>query len=404
MRRERTRRVWLLIGTLAAVAGAAHGTAHAQDVLWVGRIGTDTAVVEAARRDGSRVTGTIINVAAGMLVQYYEAELDAEGGVRRLRSWIVPDTAVAPAPGQEPAMTVVIGPDSIRVTSAGRGGSTASSVPVVAGAVPVFDAFFNNPVALMDLALRATTARGDGVVKLYYVGGAGVEELELERTAQTQVSIPYIMARQYPMLEGVQLHARLDDDGLAQLDARETTFKIVTDRRPWADPVPLIRSYRARGLGAGGFSALSPPRAATGRIGTVDVEVRYGQPSRRGRTIFPDVVPYGVVWRAGANAATEVTFSADVRVAGEPVPAGTYSLWVLPGERADTLIVNRATRIWGVSYDAAQDLVRVPLRRERLDDRVESLVYEITGEGGAGRLSLAWDERRMSVAVEPATR
>jgi hypothetical protein len=148
---------------------------------------------------------------------------------------------------------------------------------------------------------------------------------------------------------------------------------------------------------------MSPPRKASGRIDSVDVEVTYGQPSRRGRKVFPDVVPFGKVWRAGANAATRITFSADVLVGGRPVPAGSSSLWVIPGERTDTLILNKAARVWGVSHDPGQDLVRVPLSRSMLEEPVESLVYLIRADGGAGRLELAWDDRRFSVAISPGT-
>lgn len=365
----------------------------------MGRLGTDTVVVEGARQVGSRIDGTIINVEAGLLVQRYEVDLDEDGNVRALRSWTIPDISAPPASDAPPSMSVKIGPDSIRLTRSGPDGPQVTAIPSVEGAVPIFDAFFNNPMSLMELALRSAKSRGDGTLRLYYVGSAGVEELPLGETGAGELSYPYVLARQYPMMAGARLFASMDGESLARFDARETTFKIVTDRDPWSDPLVLARQFEERGLGAGGMSGMSPPARASGRLGAVDVAVTYGRPSRRGRRIFPDVVPFDEVWRAGANAATEISFSQDVVVGGSPVPAGSYSVWVIPGERADTLILNKATRIWGVMYDPEQDLVRVPMRRERLEEPIESLTYSISSEAGVGRLELAWDDRRLSVTV-----
>jgi len=378
------------------------GDSASDGVLWVGRLGSDTVVVEGARQAGSRIDGTIVNVAAGLLVQRYEVDLDENGDVRALRSWTVPDLVTPLSPEAPPTLSVEMGRDSIRIIRSRPDGPEVSAIPAVEGAVPIFDAFFNNPMALMDVALQAAKARGDGKLKLYYLGSPGVEELPIREADSGRLSFPYVLASTYPMMAGARLRATLRDGGLTQFDARETTFKIVTDRDPWSDPLPLARRFEERGLGSGGISGMSPPRTASGHVGPVDIAVSYGQPSRRGRHIFPDVVPFGQVWRAGANAATEISFSADVLVEGQPVPAGSYSIWVVPGRQADTLILNKATRIWGVMYDAEQDLVRVPLRRELVQEPIESLTYSITPEAGAGRVALAWDDRRLSVLVEPA--
>lgn len=374
----------------------------APDVLWVGRLGTDTVVVEGSRQVDSRIDGTIVNVAAGRLVQRYEVDLDADGKVRALRSWTIPDMSATPPPDAPPSISVEFGPDSIRLTRSGPDGPQTTAVPSVEGAVPIFDPFFHNPMSLMELALRSARSRGDGMLRLYYLGSAGVEELPLDEAGPDEVSYPYVLARQYPMMAGARLRASMDEERLARFDAQETTFKIVTDRDPWSDPLALGREFQERGLGAGGMSGMSPPTRASGRVGSVDVAVTYGQPSRRGRRIFPDVVPFDEVWRAGANAATEVSFSQDVVVGGSRVPEGSYSVWVVPGERVDTLILNKATRTWGTMYDAGQDLVRAPMRREPPDVPVESLTYSITSETGAGRLELAWDDRLLSVTVAPS--
>lgn len=389
---------FLLFAATLSPAGA-----RGQDALWVGRVGVDTAVVEAVRSSDSRISGTIVNVAIGLIAQHYEVDLDEEGRVRSLRSWRMDDFSGVPPTDAPPSMTIDFSEDSIRVKGTGpNGAATYAAVSALPGAVPIFDAFFNNPISLIDLALRQARARGDGKVRLFYVSNRVAEEFPLSGSGPDGVAFPYLMARFVPMVAGARLRATMDADGMAELDARETTFKIVTERRPWADPLTLARDFKQRGLGANGFGSLSPPRTASGRVGPVDVQINYGQPRKRGRRIFPDVVPFEEVWRAGANAATRISFSADVIVGGEPVPAGSYSLWVVPSERVDTLIFNKVDRTWGTSYDETQDLVRVPLERASPPESVEALLYTIRAEGDVARIEIAWDDRVMSVLVEPA--
>ncbi|MDT0632759.1 DUF2911 domain-containing protein [Rubrivirga sp. S365] len=127
----------------------------------------------------------------------------------------------------------------------------------------------------------------------------------------------------------------------------------------------------------------SSPNAVAGQtVGTTDVEVTYGRPSARGRAVFGELVPYGEVWRTGANEAATFTASDDVMVEGERLPAGTYALFTVPGEDAWTIIFNRTPAQWGAfDYDEAEDALRVqvesaeaPMQEQfevRFDDTTE---------------------------------
>ena len=75
--------------------------------------------------------------------------------------------------------------------------------------------------------------------------------------------------------------------------------------------------------------------------------VTYGRPSMRGRTIFGDLVSYDALWRTGANEATTITFSDDVMIEGQPLEAGTYSLFTIPGTEAWTVVFNKVAEQWG---------------------------------------------------------
>ena len=121
----------------------------------------------------------------------------------------------------------------------------------------------------------------------------------------------------------------------------------------------------------------SPSASITQTVGITDVAIKYSRPGVKGRTIWGELVPYGQVWRTGANEATTITFSDDVTVGGKKLPKGTYSLHTTPGQNEWTIHFNSVADQWGsYSYDAADDVVTVTAKPERADFR-EWLTFEI---------------------------
>ena len=142
----------------------------------------------------------------------------------------------------------------------------------------------------------------------------------------------------------------------------------------------------------------SPRDTARATVGGAQVMVDYGRPYMRGRTIMGGLVPYGRVWRTGANEATHLVTSADLRIGETTVPAGTYTLYTLPGETEWQLIVNRQTGQWGTQYDEAQDLARIPLRVSRTPAPVEQFTFHVQPRGEReGTLVLEWENTRVEV-------
>ena len=145
---------------------------------------------------------------------------------------------------------------------------------------------------------------------------------------------------------------------------------------------------------------LSPPAKAEATIGGKKLSVDYSAPSKRGRTIMGELVPYGKVWRTGANAATTLTTATDLMIGSLHVPAGTYTLFTIPGEKEWTLIVNKQTGQWGTRHDASQDLGRVKMTVKALEQPVETFTIGIKpGSGNKGTLALAWENTEASVPV-----
>ena len=139
----------------------------------------------------------------------------------------------------------------------------------------------------------------------------------------------------------------------------------------------------------------SPAAVAETRLNGKALVIHYNTPSMRGREIMGGLVPYGQVWRTGANPATSFTTEADLTVGTLHVPAGKYTLYTLPAAPGTPwmLIVNKETGQWGTVYHEAQDLGRTPMHEGQLSSpqEVMSISFEKTG-GGSTQLRVRWDK------------
>ena len=145
---------------------------------------------------------------------------------------------------------------------------------------------------------------------------------------------------------------------------------------------------------------LSPPATAKATIAGKQISIDYSAPSKRNRVIFGELVPYGKVWRTGANAATTLKTSANLTIGDLEVPAGTYTLYTIPTEKDWTLIVNKQNGQWGTDYDEKQDLGRVTLKTAPTRSSVETFVVGITPtKGNEGVLTFTWDNVEASTRI-----
>jgi len=143
----------------------------------------------------------------------------------------------------------------------------------------------------------------------------------------------------------------------------------------------------------------SPPGTAKATIGGATIAIDYSRPSVKGRKIMGGLVPYGQVWRTGANEATGLTTDKPIEIGGLKVPAGKYTLYTLPGENDWKLIVNKQTGQWGTEYDEKQDLGRVPLKKTTLTSPVEQFTISIDKADAGGVLKLAWETTELTVPI-----
>ncbi|WP_338766923.1 DUF2911 domain-containing protein [Bernardetia sp. ABR2-2B] len=146
----------------------------------------------------------------------------------------------------------------------------------------------------------------------------------------------------------------------------------------------------------------SPSAMVKQTVGLTDITIDYSSPAMRQREVWGGLVPYGEIWRTGANKATNITFSDEVSIKGTKIPAGTYALFTIPNEKEWTVIINKNSEQWGAGqYDEKEDVVRFmvtpmisPIIHERMMFTIEAM------EDKQGEVSLWWSNTRISFVVD----
>ena len=141
----------------------------------------------------------------------------------------------------------------------------------------------------------------------------------------------------------------------------------------------------------------SPPAETSATINGTQVTINYSQPAVKGRTIWGDLVPFDAVWRTGANEATWIEISDDVEIEGQPLKAGKYGLFTIPGREEWTVIFNRTWEQWGAyEYDESKDALRVSVVPTATADKSERMTFNIDENG---KVDLLWDKLKVSFTI-----
>jgi hypothetical protein len=132
------------------------------------------------------------------------------------------------------------------------------------------------------------------------------------------------------------------------------------------------------------------------------IRVIYSRPQKKGRDLFGGLVPFGEVWRTGANEATEIKFYQEINMNGQSIDPGTYSLFTIPGENEWTIIVNTDLDYWGsYSYQKDNDVVRIKANPEKIDQNVEAFTIQFEQSGpNQGKMQMAWGDTLVEIPFE----
>jgi hypothetical protein len=145
----------------------------------------------------------------------------------------------------------------------------------------------------------------------------------------------------------------------------------------------------------------SPAASATCDLaGGKTIKTDYSSPRMKGRKIFGGLVPFGEVWRTGANEATTFVTGSDVMVGGKTIPAGSYTIFTIPNSDKWTLIINKKTAEWGIPYKyEADELARVDMKVSKLPSPVENFTISYEKHGNGCTLNMEWETTRASVDI-----
>ena len=142
----------------------------------------------------------------------------------------------------------------------------------------------------------------------------------------------------------------------------------------------------------------SPPAQVSQKVENTNITISYGQPSVKGRKIWGELVPYGQVWRAGANEATTFEISQDVKVEGQILAEGKYGFFTIPNEKEWTIIFNKVPNQWGAfKYDDKQDALRVSVKPKKSSKFHEQLTYTISPKG---TVAILWENLEVNFKVK----
>jgi hypothetical protein len=147
--------------------------------------------------------------------------------------------------------------------------------------------------------------------------------------------------------------------------------------------------------------ALSPAATLKQSVALSEISIDYSRPSVRGRVIYGDIVPFGKVWRTGANASTKITFGEDVKLDGNPVPAGMYALYTIPDKDEWTIILNKNTTLWGSDgYKQEEDYLRFKVKTAALSNKVESFTFNFSDLAAtSANIEILWEQTRVAFVV-----
>lgn len=149
------------------------------------------------------------------------------------------------------------------------------------------------------------------------------------------------------------------------------------------------------------FPAKSPSAMVKQSVGISDITVEYNRPSASDRVVFGEVVPFDVMWRTGANAATKMTFGSDMKIDGKLVPAGSYSLFTIPGKTEWTLILNKEANLSGTSgYSEKEDLMRFKVSPTQSASKTETFTIDFANlKLDQATVQLSWENTVVSFDV-----
>ena len=371
---------------------------------FITQLGVDTISVESVTRQGNTITTDEVDRFPRLRIRHTVINLATDGSIQHL----VMDIRTPSEPSNQRDRKVIAyatatsvhisktdGTGTLKRDFTTGGGTVVAHVPQM---YSLYELYF---AAALKHAATSTPAAGKPVeMRQFYI------DREFDR-------FPLGRGLVKPIGNGkVEItHDWLSGTGEATMDSAHrmlsysgarTTYKVRVNRLSLAPDVKSVADrFEDLETKAGIVKQLSVRDTVRAKIGNVLFTVDYSRPLLRGRKLLGDVLPYDRVWRTGANAATQFTTSAPIKLAGMQVPAGTYTLWTIPHKNGADLIVNRQTGQWGTEYNNTRNLGIAKINIQLLSEPVEAFTISITPDNTQhGMLTIEWGSFRWTAPIE----
>lgn len=353
----------------------------------VTRLGDDTLAVERFVRTRNRIEAEVVLRSPAVSRTRYLLELSPSGGLTRLEAVGLDPRQGSPAGRQE---IMALRGDSLHIEITANGQTRKRTVAAGDVVLPFID-MVHWP---FELALMRARATGKTEVPQPMLSGSRVANFTLGAVGRDSMTITH-------PTRGT-MRVQIDVLGrLLALDAGATTRKLIVERGGWIEVEPFATRWAALDASGRSFGALSGRGKEESMVQGAEIVVDYGTPQKRGREIWGALVPFGEVWRTGANQATHFSTTRDLVFGSGAdtllVPAGEYTLFSIPAAAGGVLIINRQTGQTGTAYDAARDLGRVKLAARQLPEVVEVFTIRVDQGSTDGKLRLQWDRTELVV-------
>jgi len=372
-----------LLSTLAFAAPAAADVSGN----FVVKLGQDTTSFEHYTRSATRLDIQQVGRAPRVFQRHLAYDYGKDGAVTHFSLTVTaPGAAAGAAPVQQ--IDAVFTADSMRMESKRDTTVQRSTFAVPAGALVWTGA---SPWSVYEgQTMKLAKQKGDSLTSVGgYLGSATLGSITARRLGRDSMVV---------QTTNDLYHVRVDGDGrILSMVPIIGTAKFSVQRVDKLDLAGMTAGFVAREQQAGAMGVLSPRDTVRAGVAGAQVSVDYSRPGKRGRSIFGGVVPWNVVWRTGANAATQFHTDKALQFGSNDVPAGTYTLWTLPAPGGWKFIVNSDTGEWGTEHKPEKDMFSVDMNVTSLPQPVERFTISVESLGQGGLLHLDWDTTRASV-------
>lgn len=363
----------IVITIFIAAAFAACSTSDSDQAAFVTLLGNDTLAVEQFQKTDTSITASVILRSPETRFSTYYLTWDETGGISEMARTDYPTSTGFAGEGAV-VQTVFRDGDSLMVDVTMGENSRSYKAPYQPGVLPFID-MVHWP---FEIAFNNAVETGQDTVNQPLLTGNRLSNFIIAAIEGDSMTI------RHPF-RGV-MGVNVDQNGnLEYLDAGLTTRKLKVHRVNDLDMDALGARFANNPVGE-----LSGAASVAFSFKGTDFTVEFGSPQKRGRELFGNIVPYGEVWRTGANRATHFSTSSDLRFGDLEVPAGEYTLFSIPEEDGGMLIINSQTGQNGNSYDESRDLGRVPMEVSTKDDVTEAFTITVDETDEGGRINLIW--------------